>query len=120
MVIGLPRGLILAIDNPVRQTFVIEMVGPDRVVNAVSLNSVLIHSARMVGPAIAGVLIVAVGGVPPFALNALTFVVMFAALWGMNPAELRSRPPCRTQRRAESGSRSVTSCARPSSRSHSA
>ena len=44
------RGAINAVDNPTRQSFVIEMVGADRVVNAVSLNSVLIHSARILGP----------------------------------------------------------------------
>ena len=45
------RGTVNAVDNPTRQAFVIEMVGTDRVVNAVGLNSVLIHAARMLGPA---------------------------------------------------------------------
>ena len=45
------RGAVNAIDNPTRQSFVIEMVGADRVVNAVGLNSVLVHSARILGPA---------------------------------------------------------------------
>lgn len=63
VVIGL-RGLVLAVDNPARQAFVIELVGPDRVLNAVSLNSVLVHSARITGPAIAGV-IIALSGVAP-------------------------------------------------------
>ncbi len=44
------RGTINAVDNPTRQSFAIEMVGPDRVVNAVSLNSVIVHSSRIVGP----------------------------------------------------------------------
>ena len=44
------RGLVLAVDNPARQAFVIEIVGPERVVNAVGLNSVLVHSARITGP----------------------------------------------------------------------
>ncbi len=87
------RGSINAVDNPTRQSFVIEMVGPDRVVNAVSLNSVIIHSARIFGPGLAGVLI-ALGGVAPcFALNALTFVVMLLALWRMEPARLGTPPP---------------------------
>ena len=60
--IGL-RGLVLAVDNPARQSFVIEIVGADRVVNAVSLNSVLIHSARITGPAIAGIVIALAGPV---------------------------------------------------------
>ena len=50
----LARGSVTAIDNPARQAFVMEMVGPERVVNAVALNSVLVHSARIVGPAAAG------------------------------------------------------------------
>ncbi|MCB0871604.1 MAG: MFS transporter, partial [Solirubrobacterales bacterium] len=50
------RGSLLAIDNPARQAFVMEMVGPDRIVNAVSLNSVIVHSARVAGPAFAGIL----------------------------------------------------------------
>ena len=45
-------GCVNAVDNPTRQSFVIEMVGPDRVVNAVSLNSVIVQSARIVGPAL--------------------------------------------------------------------
>ncbi len=53
------RGTILALDNPARQAFVSEIVGPDRVVNAVSLNSVIVHTARVIGPALAGVVIAA-------------------------------------------------------------
>ena len=70
------RGSVNAVDNPARQSFVIEMVGPDRVVNAVGLNSVLVHSARIAGPALAGVLIALVGMEPCFALNVLTFGVI--------------------------------------------
>jgi MFS family permease len=77
-----------AVDNPARQSFVIEMVGPDRVVNAVGLNSVLVHSARIAGPALAGVLIALVGVEPCFALNVLSFGVMIWALRAMDPAAL--------------------------------
>jgi MFS family permease len=86
------RGAVNAVDNPTRQSFVIEMVGPDRVVNAVSLNSVLVQAARIVGPALAGVLIATAGVVPCFAVNIATFGVMIAALWGMDPARLRAAP----------------------------
>lgn len=85
-------GSLNAIDNPTRQSFVYEMVGPDRVVNAVSLNSVIVQAARIVGPALAGVLIATVGVVPCFALNALTFVAMILALWGMDPGRLHAVP----------------------------
>jgi MFS family permease len=83
-------GLVNAVDNPTRQSFVIEMVGADRVVNAVSLNSVIVQAARLVGPAIAGLLIAGFGVVPCFALNALTFVAMIFALWGMDPRGLHA------------------------------
>jgi len=85
-------GTVNAIDNPTRQSFVIEMVGADRVVNAVSLNSVIVQAARIVGPALAGVMIATVGVVPCFGLNALTFVAMILALWGMDPARLQAAP----------------------------
>jgi MFS family permease len=85
-------GAVNAIDNPTRQSFVIEMVGPERVVNAVSLNSVIVQAARIVGPALAGILIATVGVVPCFALNALTFVAMILALWRMEPERLRAAP----------------------------
>jgi MFS family permease len=86
------RGTINAVDNPTRQSFAIEMVGPERVVNAVSLNSVLVQSARLVGPTLAGLLIVTAGVEPCFALNALTFAAMILALWRMEPAELNTPP----------------------------
>ncbi len=84
------RGSVNAVDYPTRQAFVMEMVGSDRVVNAVSLNSVLVHSARVVGPAIAGVLIATIGVEPCFALNALSFAAMILALRGMDPEKLRA------------------------------
>ncbi len=86
-------GAVNCVDNPTRQSFVIEMVGPDRLVNAVSLNSVIIEVARIVGPALAGLLIAGFGVVPSFGLNLLTFAAMLAALWSMDPAALRSPPP---------------------------
>jgi len=93
-------GAVNSVDNPTRQSFAIEMVGHERVVNAVSLNSVIVQSARIVGPAIAGVLIAAVGVVPCFAVNALSFVAMIAALWRMDPAQLRAAPPVPRERGA--------------------
>jgi MFS family permease len=86
-------GSLNAIDNPTRQSFLIEMVGSDRVVNAVSLNSVVVQAARIVGPALAGILIATVGVVPCFAVNALTFVAMILALRGMDPERLHAAPP---------------------------
>jgi MFS family permease len=94
------RGAVLAVDNPTRQSFVIELVGADRVVNAVSLNSVLVQTARVVGPALAGILIATVGVVPCFALNILTFAAMIAALWLMDPAQLDTPPVVARERGA--------------------
>jgi MFS family permease len=86
------RGTINAVDNPTRQSFAIEMVGADRVVNAVSLNSALIHSARILGPAGAGVVIATIGIAPCFGVNALSFAAMIVALRAMDPAELSPAP----------------------------
>lgn len=94
------RGTVNAVDNPTRQSFAIEMVGPERVVNAVSLNSVLIHTARLVGPTLAGLMIVTVGVAPCFALNGLTFAAMIYALWRIEPAALNSPPRVRPERGA--------------------
>jgi MFS family permease len=94
------RGTVNAVDNPTRQSFPIEMVGPDRLVNAVSLNSVLIHSARLFGPALAALTIAIAGVGPCFALNALTFAAMILALWRMDPAELNAPPAAVRERGA--------------------
>jgi MFS family permease len=84
----LVRGTVNAFDNPARQSFVIELVGPDRVVNAVSLNSVIVQSARIIGPAAAGGVIALVGVGPCFALNALSFAAMLVALQRMDTGAL--------------------------------
>ena len=94
------RGIVNAVDNPTRQSFAIEMVGPERVVNAVSLNTVLIHASRLIGPGLAGVLIALAGVAPCFALNSLTFAAMIFALWRMEPAQLRTPPPAGRERHA--------------------
>ncbi len=86
------RGTLLAVDNPARQAFVMEMVGPDRIVNAVSLNSVIVHTARVAGPALAGIMIALAGVAPCFGLNAATYLVMIWALYGMDPRRLAEPP----------------------------
>jgi MFS family permease len=84
------RGAVNAVDNPARQSFVMEMVGRDRVVNAVSLNSLIVHCARIIGPAVAGLVIAALGVGPCFLLNAMTFAAMLVALWLIDPHELHT------------------------------
>ena len=81
-------GLASVVDTPVRQAFVVEMVGPDDLQNAVSLNSATFNSARILGPALAGIGITAVGTGWVFLANGLTFLAVLAGLWAMRPAEL--------------------------------
>lgn len=82
------RGAVNAVDNPARQSFVMEMVGRVKVVNAVSLNSLIVHSARIIGPAIAGGIIATIGVAPCFLINALSFGAMLVALRLIDPEEL--------------------------------
>lgn len=86
-------GTVNAFDVPGRQTFVYEMVGPDTLTNAVTLNSVIMNGARVVGPAIAGVLITTIGLAPCFLVNGLSFLACIAALAAMRPRELLRGPP---------------------------
>ena len=90
MIFALAAGLgcVNAADNPTRQTFVMEMVGPDRLTNAVTLNSVVMNAARITGPAVAGVLIYTVGIATCFLVNAGSYVAVVAALVMMRRGEL--------------------------------
>jgi len=85
-------GFVNVVDNPARQTFVLEMVGREDLPNAVSLNSVVMNSSRVVGPAIAGLLITAFGFAPCFYINAASYVAVIVALSMMNPALLHRMP----------------------------
>ncbi|HLY25960.1 MAG TPA: MFS transporter, partial [Aggregatilineales bacterium] len=77
-----------AIDNPVRQSFVVEMVGREDLVNAVSLNSMTFNLARIVGPALTGIVIAQIGIAPALFANAISFVPVIGALLMMNPRAL--------------------------------
>jgi MFS family permease len=85
-------GVVNLFDNPARQTFVSELVGTELLPNAVSLNSVLINSARVIGPAIGGVLILTVGVATCFVVNAGSYLAVIAALAMMRAAELQRVP----------------------------
>ncbi|WP_308300981.1 MULTISPECIES: MFS transporter [unclassified Crossiella] len=89
----LALGCFTAVETPVRQSFVVEMVGKDQVTNAVALNSMNFNLARITGPAIAGVLITLIGTGWVFLLNAATFVTVILGLFLMNPAQLHRSPP---------------------------
>jgi MFS family permease len=80
-------------ENPSRQAFVLEMVGADHLRNAVSLNATMNNVARAVGPAIAGLLIAAVGEGWCFALNAVSFIAVVASLMAMDRTTLNPSTP---------------------------
>jgi len=92
LVLALALGLVSAIDSPVRQSFVVEMVGPDDLTNAVGLNSTIFNSARILGPAVAGVMITAIGTGWAFVANGISSIAVLTALALMRPAELRPSP----------------------------
>lgn len=91
-VIALALGCVSAVDAPVRQSFVVEMVGRDQLTNAVGLNSMTFNLARIVGPAAAGLMIAAVGTGWVFLVNVGTFAAVVAGLLAMRTAELHRAP----------------------------
>jgi len=88
-------GLTLVLDAPGRQSLTFEMVGPRELPNAVALNSGLLNASRVIGPAIAGVLIATVGIGVCFLVNTLSFVAVLAALLAMREDELYAVTPDR-------------------------
>ncbi|MCW2524365.1 MAG: putative transporter, partial [Frankiales bacterium] len=106
--LALLLGLNNCFENPARQAFVLEMVGPADLRNAVSLNSVLVNVARAVGPALAGVIIAAGGIGVCFLLNAASFVAVVASLMGMDVASLSpTKPTIRAKGQLREGFRYV-------------
>jgi MFS family permease len=91
-------GMVTMVDMPTRQAFVIEMVGPDEVPNAIGLNSAMFNSGRILGPAAAGVTIAALGLAPAFLANGLSYLAVIAALMAMRPEELFRREPAPRQK----------------------
>ncbi|MBI4571061.1 MAG: MFS transporter [Chloroflexi bacterium] len=86
-------GLANAFEQPARQSFVVEMVGKDDLINAVALNSGLFNAARMIGPGIGGFVIATAGVKAAFMVNAVSFVPVIAALTLMDPSRLQTPPP---------------------------
>jgi len=103
-------GCFSAVETPVRQSFVVEMVGRESLTNAVALNSMMFNAARIIGPAIAGVTIVAIGTGWVFLANAISFVGVVLGVWLMRTHELmRSEPLPREKGQLLSGLRYVRS-----------
>lgn len=85
-------GVVAALDQPVRQTFVAELVPAGRLSNAVGLNSTSFNAARLIGPGLAGLLIAAVGTGWVFLINGVSFAATIVALLLMRTADLRPMP----------------------------
>ena len=107
-VIAFILGCSSAIDAPVRQSFTIEMVGKETLANAIALNSMTFNMARIVGPAVSGVLITLVGTGWVFLINAVSFAAVFGALVAMNVGQLfRVEPAPRAKGQVREGFRYV-------------
>lgn len=91
-------GVVNALDNPARRTFVSEIAGPDKVANAISLNSAMLTSARIVGPSIAGLLIDAFGVAPCFFINGASFAAVIIALLMMRTSEMHRPEPAKKKK----------------------
>lgn len=89
---ALALGVVSALDAPVRSTFVSELVGDVDLPNAVALNSMSFNVARMIGPALAGLMVVWVGTGPVFLINTVTFLAMIASVLLVRSQELRELP----------------------------
>jgi len=96
-VLAVLLGVNNAFENPSRQSFVLELVGPEHLRNAVSLNSVLVNVARAIGPAVAGILIATVGTGVCFLVNAASFVAVVASLATMDRVALNPTAPTRRE-----------------------
>jgi len=96
--VALLGGLTVAFDNPARRSFVVEMVPEDDIGNAVGLNSALMTGSRVVGPALAGLLVTTVGYGWCFLLDGVSYLAVLAGLWRMDPAQLRQAPVTRRGR----------------------
>jgi MFS family permease len=89
---ALALGIVAAFDTPVRQAFVSDVVTGEQVSNAVALNSASFNAARLIGPAVAGVMIAAVGSGWVFIINAASFAAVLGALAFVDPEQLADRP----------------------------
>ena len=106
-ILSFALGCVSAIDAPIRQSFTIEMVGAEQLPNAVALNSLTFNLARIIGPAVAGLLITLVGTGPVFLINAVTSLAVLAGLFAMRTSELIRSVRATTDRSIRSGVRYV-------------
>ncbi len=106
--VALFGGFTVAFDNPARRAFVVEMVPERDVPNAVSLNSAVMTSSRVIGPALAGLLITTTGYGWAFLLDGVSYIAVIASFWLMRTGELRPSPvAARTKGQIRDGFRYV-------------
>ena len=91
--VALIGGIATALDNPARRSFVVEMVPEEHVQNAVSLNTAVMTGSRIIGPAIAGLLVSTVGYAWCFVGDGVSYTAVLFGLWRMRTEELRPAPP---------------------------
>ncbi len=96
--LALTLGVIGAVEMPVRQSFAVEMVGREDVANAIALNSAVFNGARIIGPALAGILIGIAGLAASFYINAASYLAAMIALVLLREEELRTPPTARFER----------------------
>ncbi|HXF12786.1 MAG TPA: MFS transporter [Terriglobales bacterium] len=84
-------GFVNAFDIPARQAFIVEMVGKDDLMNAIALNSSMFNGARIVGPAVAGILVASIGEGWCFFANAVSYIAVLAGLFMMKVAPWRPK-----------------------------
>ena len=89
--LSLASGIVISIDTPARQSFYVEMVGEGTLTNAVSLNSAAFTGARIIGPAVAGILIATVGMAICFLIDGISYLAVLTALLAMHGAELHAQ-----------------------------
>ena len=107
-VLAVVPGINNAFEGPARQSFMLELVGGEHLRNAVSLNSTMVNMARLVGPAIGGLMIAAVGTGWCFMFNAVSFIAVISSLMRMDKSQLDPVPPTpRTKGQVREGIRYV-------------
>ena len=92
MLIAVLNGVVMAFDAPARQAMVVELVGKDNLLNAIALNSAAFNSARVIGPALAGILISAIGMSGCFYINGISFLAVIVALLVIKMEPPRLKP----------------------------
>jgi MFS family permease len=102
-------GTIMAFDMPARQSFAVEMVGKEDLMNAIALNSSLFNGARIIGPSIAGVILTWRGPTTCFFANAVSFLAVIAALVMMRVSEPPARPRASLLADVQDGLRTIWS-----------